>query len=278
MEKALQYIAAVTLLLTAALNLIGIVYIWSKMKKLHLAQVLQLSGHFSAVLMVFFRSGVAVLGEERRIVWIGSGYSIANFCYYFFSNVYYAEFLKALANSTNTISYRASHLIQFVIAFVVFATSGGTVFRYTVYYHYSDNNWASRWASASGVTYIFTTALGFAGAMFVYHVFAKIYKRGSTFSNAYSEKVLQHCRQLLAVFVIVQVLFLGIYMSSGFLMLKPETMQFGLILGYFGTAIAAIEICLFTLLYEMAIKLLKHTTMNSKSQQLYTNAIESSLS
>jgi hypothetical protein len=132
--------------------------------------------------------------------------------------------------------------------------------------------------SASGFTYIFTTALGFAGAVFVYRVFARVYKRGSTFSDSYTEKVLGRCRRLLVIFVIIQALFLGVYASSGILMLKPETLQYGMILGYFGTAIAAIEICMFTLLYEFAIKLLAHTTLHSKSQQLYVHTIESSIS
>jgi hypothetical protein len=155
--------------------------------------------------------------------------------YYLFSNTYYFELLKAISLDSKVFSKRNVVIFQICTAMLVVSSSGGIVFRYTVYNDYWSNNWASNWSKAAALTLICSAMLGFGGAIYVYRVFSR-------FTNKENNRGIgKKSKFLLVVFGCFQLLIFGFYIWAGSLMLNPTTIEYAIPLGGLGNGIGIIK-------------------------------------
>jgi hypothetical protein len=147
MSAAVFGIVAVAVLIIAAVLNLGIVLYLNRditKVKFTFARTLQTLGHVFSAIMAITRSVIVVMGEANCPTWIAALFSISSFFYYFFSNIYYIELLKAISVDSKIFSKKNIQIFQWFTALVVVGCSGATVFRYTVYTDQSSNNWASK--------------------------------------------------------------------------------------------------------------------------------------
>jgi hypothetical protein len=139
-------IAAAVLIIAAVLNFGILVYVHRDIKKskVSLARTLQTLGHLFSAIMAMARCVFVIMGDADCPTWIAAIFSISSFFYQFFSNIYYIELLKAISVDSKIFSKRNIQIFQWFTAAFVFGSSGGTLFRYTIYIDQSSNNWASR--------------------------------------------------------------------------------------------------------------------------------------
>jgi hypothetical protein len=222
--EAFGVFAAVVLVFAGILNLCVLAYQYRSFKvKLTFTRIVQTLGHFFSMTMAFSRTVFVLMGEAACPVWIATSFSVSSFFYYFFSNIYYIELLKAITTESKVFSLRNMMILQIFSAFLVVSCSGGTIFRYSLIVNQSSDNWVYRWSSVSAVTIIYSTLLAFFVTIYMYRVFSRLTTSEVSKQGQVAKKQPSQSKPLLIVFGIAQVLIFGTYTAGGALASRPQT-------------------------------------------------------